>query len=176
MAVDKAQPVQTLAKILADPRGRVFVSRLNDKDVELCIEILDQARSRSTLALSPPQTISSGDLRVHLKPAEKQIFFVILRRLVERHEVLPNRIVVQEEIEVQDRILASGGFSDVRCGTYMGRLVAVKTARIAPRDDFQRIRKVSINVGQSGFGLNHSAPSNFAKKSSSGVCCPTRTS
>ena len=41
-AVDKAQAVQTLAKTLADPRGRVFVPRLNDKDAELCIEILDR--------------------------------------------------------------------------------------------------------------------------------------
>lgn len=40
--VDKVRAVQTLGEILADPEGRVFVSRLDGKGAELCIEILDQ--------------------------------------------------------------------------------------------------------------------------------------
>ena len=36
---------------------------------------------------------------------------------------------ITERIEVEDKILASGGFSDVRRGRYMGHLVAVKTLR-----------------------------------------------
>jgi len=53
--------------------------------------------------------------------------------------------MITEKIEVEDQILASGGFSDVRRGRYMGRLVAVKTFRVWIGDDFQKIRKVSNN-------------------------------
>jgi len=67
-------------------------------------------------------------------------------------------MVVKEKIEVRDTILASGGFSDIRCGIYTGRLVAVKTARVTPWDNLQRIRKVSVDIGHSGHCLNRSAP------------------
>jgi len=40
-ATEAAQAVGTLAEILADKEGRVFISRLGGKDAELCIEILD---------------------------------------------------------------------------------------------------------------------------------------
>ena len=55
--------------------------------------------------------------------------------------------LIKDKIDVDDKILASGGFADVRCGTYMGGLVAVKTIRIdvAALDDPHKIRKVSIN-------------------------------
>jgi len=54
-------------------------------------------------------------------------------------------MTVTENIEVPDKIVASGGFADVRRGTYMGRFVAVKTVKIPEEGDFLRIRKVSIN-------------------------------
>jgi len=38
---DEAQAAQILAKILADKEGRDFISRLDKKNVESCIEILD---------------------------------------------------------------------------------------------------------------------------------------
>ena len=53
-------------------------------------------------------------------------------------------MIITEKIEVEDMVLASGGFADVRCGRYMGNLVAVKTLRVGPRDDFRKISKVSI--------------------------------
>jgi hypothetical protein len=56
---------------------------------------------------------------------------------------LPDSVIITENIEVSDKILASGGFADVRCGRYMGHLVAVKTLRVAVRDDLLRIREVS---------------------------------
>ena len=40
-AIDEVQAVQTLAEILADKEGGTFISRLDNKDAELCIEILD---------------------------------------------------------------------------------------------------------------------------------------
>jgi len=39
--IDEAKAVRTLAEILVDKEGRAFVSRLERKDAELCIEILD---------------------------------------------------------------------------------------------------------------------------------------
>jgi hypothetical protein len=54
-------------------------------------------------------------------------------------------MIITEKIEVSDKILASGGFADVRSGTHMGHLVAMKTMRVAPTDDFLKIRKVNIS-------------------------------
>ena len=56
-------------------------------------------------------------------------------------------MIIAEKIEVGEDILASGGFADVRSGTYMGqgRLFAVKTLRTAVTDDLQKIKKVSAN-------------------------------
>ena len=53
--------------------------------------------------------------------------------------------MIAEEIEVSDKVLASGGFADVRTGTYMGHLVAIKTLRVAEQDSLLKIRKVGIN-------------------------------
>ena len=114
----------------------------------------------------------------NLGPAERSHFSVMLRRLAERHELLPDRMVIKEELEVSDEILASGGFGDVRSGTYMGGRVAVKTARIAARDNLQQIRKVSINgifaSTWARFQLFH--PSDFTGRSPSGKRYPIRTS
>ena len=65
--------------------------------------------------------------------------------------------MITEEIKVSDEILASGGFADVRTGTYMGHLVAVKTMRVAKQDDFLKIRKVSIHdvLGYLKYGSDH---------------------
>ena len=39
--IDQTKAVRILADILVDKEGRVFISRLERKDAELCIEILD---------------------------------------------------------------------------------------------------------------------------------------
>jgi hypothetical protein len=39
---DEAKAVRTLAEILADRDGRTFISHLERKSAELCIEILDR--------------------------------------------------------------------------------------------------------------------------------------
>jgi len=62
------------------------------------------------------------------------------------------------DIEISDEILVSGGFADLRSGTYKGHIAAVKTMRIAARDDLQRIRKVNININCPGRGLIRSVP------------------
>ena len=53
-------------------------------------------------------------------------------------------MTITDNIDVEEDILASGGFADVRCGTYQGCRVAVKTLRIAEQDDVEKIRKVGI--------------------------------
>ena len=50
--------------------------------------------------------------------------------------------MITDKIEVSNEILASGGFSDIRTGPYLGALVAVKTVRVAEQDDFMKIREV----------------------------------
>jgi len=60
-ATDGVQAVQTLTGILADKKGRVFISRLGSKDAELCVEILDDVSHNLHSPHSPqPQTVSSG--------------------------------------------------------------------------------------------------------------------
>lgn len=54
------------------------------------------------------------------------------------------------EIETSDELLASGGFADLRSGRYKEHLVAIKTLRITARDDYVRIKKVSIDLGRPG--------------------------
>ena len=49
-ATDRAESVAILAKILADRGGRDFISRLDPKDVESCIEILDHVSRDLRLA------------------------------------------------------------------------------------------------------------------------------
>ena len=66
--------------------------------------------------------------------------------------------MIKGTFEVSDEISAAGGFGDVRSGIYNGELVAVKTARVAARDNIQKIRKVSISDIFTPRGPDHSAP------------------
>ena len=55
-------------------------------------------------------------------------------------------MVISEKIEVEDKIVANGGFADVRIGRCAGSFVAVKTLRAAATDDLQNLKKVSVTV------------------------------
>jgi len=157
-ATDEAQAVQTLAKILTDKDGRVLIRRLGSSDAGLCIGILSNVSRDLYLPLSQPYTVRQGITKYNLKPTEKRDFFVTLRRLAERHGQLPSCIMITEEIEISDEILACGGFAYVRSGTYKGRLVAVKTMMAKAREEFPKIRKVGINIGHRGRSLSYSTP------------------
>ena len=76
--------------------------------------------------------------------AEKQAFFLALRRLAGIHGRLPESMIIMNKIKVSSKKLATGGFANIRKGTYLGALVAVKTVRTDKQDDFMKIRKVSI--------------------------------
>ena len=54
-------------------------------------------------------------------------------------------MVLAGDIEIEDNILASGGFADVRMGEYAGHPVSVKRLRGTLEDDVQKIREVSVN-------------------------------
>ena len=102
----------------------------------------------------------------------------MLRRLAERHGRLPDRMMITETMEVSEKIVASGGCGDIRTGTYMGGLVAVKTARVAARDNFKKIKKVSFNEISvlTEDTVSMIPPSNFTGRFFSGKLYPIQTS
>jgi len=107
---------------------------------------------------------------------EKNTFFLMLRRLAECHDLLPDRLVLKEKVEIPDGILASAGSGDFRCRRYKGALVAVKTVGVPPQDDLQKIRKVSVS-GTFLFSLSRPfCSSDYTRKSFSGKRCHTGTS
>ena len=177
-AIDEVQAIQTLAEILTDMDGKAFIARLDSKDADLCVDILGNVSSDIHLLCSQPHPVHQGIAgEYQLRPTEKQAFFVALRRLAERHGLLPSRMRIAGRIEISDELLASSGFADLRSGTYKGCLVAIKTLRVTARDDFVRIRKVRVNGLASRDGVSqqfHS--SDFARKSSSGAPYRIRTS
>jgi len=143
-ATGEVLAVQSLAEIVADKAGRVFISRLDSGDAELCVKILDNV-SRDPRPPNSHLRLSRQGIPEHiLKPAEKQALFDMLRKLAGRHGLLPGHMRITEKVEVSDEILASGGFADLRSGSYGGHLVAMKTFRVSARDDFVKIRKVSV--------------------------------
>jgi len=54
-------------------------------------------------------------------------------------------MMITQNIDVSEKILANGGFTDVRTGTYKGHLVAVKSIRVSGQDNLEKIRKVSVD-------------------------------
>ena len=162
---DQAQAIQTLAEILTDKDGKAFISRLDYEDAGSCIEVLGNVSPNLHLLCSPPQPARQGIAAEHnLRPAEKQAFFVVLRRLAERHGLLPSSMRIEGRIDVSDELHASSGFADVRSGTYRGHLVAIKTLRVTARDDFVKIRKVRIKVDHPGCGLSIVPLQRFCKE------------
>ena len=153
-ATDGGQATHTMAEILADTDGKVFLLRLDSNDVESCIEMLGDVSSNPRLPPSQPQAVSQGIAEHNLRPAENQAFFVMLGRLAERHGLLPSCMRIAGKVEVSGRLLASNRFADLTTGTYGEHLVAIKTLRITARDDYVKIRKVSTGVGHPGYALS----------------------
>jgi len=116
---------------------------------------------QSVFTQPPPQASVQGITAQNLKPAEKQASFVALRELAGRHRLLPEHMKIAEKVSISDDTPIFGVFADVRYGMYEGRPVAVKAMRVTARDDFVEIRKVSINAGRPGHGLNNATPAIF---------------
>jgi len=167
--------VRSMAEIVAEKEGRVFLLSLGCKDAVLCIRVLDHVSRSFDLHGRYPRWSCQGITGHDFAPSEKHAFFLTLRRLAEHHGRLPDRMVITEGIEISDEVLASSGFADIRSGTYMGHRVAVKTIRVTAQDNFLKIRKVSINFGHPECGLTIPLR-DFARKLSCGARCPIRTS
>jgi len=155
---DEGKAVRTLSQIVLDKDGRTFVSNLERNDAELCIEILDRvSHDPYPLPSHHLRWFPQGIAEHKLKATEKQAFFVVLRRLAAIYGRLPESMMITEGIDVSGEIFVSGGFADIRAGTYGGHLVAVKTMRVAKQDDLLKIRKVSVHdiLGYSKYGSDH---------------------
>jgi len=124
-----------MAEILVGKEGRVFISRLGREDAELSIRILDRVSRDLHLSVPQPQTVRQGIMEHELKPPMKHAFFVALRRLAERHQLLPDRVKMKEKHEISDEIHVSGGFGE--------RRVAVKTGKAFGREDLQKLKKLA---------------------------------
>jgi hypothetical protein len=68
-ATDESKAVRTLAEILVDREGRALISRLERKEAELCIEILD--RVSRDLDLFPSFARSYGSVRASQNTVSK---------------------------------------------------------------------------------------------------------
>jgi hypothetical protein len=142
-ASDEGKAVRSLAEILVDKEGRIFISNLEREDAKLCIETLDRvSRNPHLLPSRSLRWLFQGIVEHNLKTSEKQAFLITLRRLAGIHGRLPDSMMITEEIKVSDKVLSSGGFADIRSGTYMGHLVAVKTLRVTDAYGLPKIRKV----------------------------------
>jgi len=140
---DKAKVVRAMTEILVSKEGRNAILCLEPKDAKLSIEILDRVSYDLCLPLSQLQTVRQGIMEHNLEPDERNAFFVALRRLAEHHQLLPDRVGMKEKHKVSEVVHASGGFGDVRPQQYMGRRVAVNTAKVIGTDDLQKMKKMT---------------------------------
>jgi hypothetical protein len=73
-------------------------------------------------------------------------------------------MVITKEVQVEDIPLASGGFTDLRHGIYMGHLVAVKTLRVEEQHAFLKTKKVNITgIVSANYRLNRSVPASLQR-------------
>ena len=128
---------------MVDKGGRVFISALEREDAELCVEVSDCVSCDLCLSHLPPHTVCQAITGHNLQPAERNAFFVVLRRLAECHRLLPDRMRIKEKVKVSDQVHASGGFGDLRSQLYMGRRAAVKTAKNLGLEDLQKMKQVT---------------------------------
>ena len=86
-------------------------------------------------------------------------------------------MIIAEKIEIGRNIVGSGGFADIKSGTYAGHAVAVKTLKIAVLDDIHKARSVSTNhIAPGSLRMDSTISRNFARKLCSGTRSPTQTS
>ena len=148
IAVDEAESVRNLAKILSSERGREFISNLDRTGTELCIEILDKVRSglpSSIHGYSLTNGMIQGLAKHAPRATEKQIFLNTLMKLAGKHLRLPSSMVITEgnDFSCSRWICAAGGFADIRQGWCNGYTVAVKTIRLHASDNLEQVGKVS---------------------------------
>ena len=116
-----------------------------------------------------------SDGRANNLPGSQRVVIFTTAQVVAYHytQVLPS-LRLTGKVQVEDKIIASGGFANLRHGRYMGNLVAVKTMRVAAQGDLSRMRRVSIDVGHPG-PVSCICPRNFVVKPPAGRKYPIQT-
>ena len=133
--------IRILGHALSSAEGREFFCALGPRDAGLCLELLDRV-SRYFPSSHNSQTTLQGLTKRPLDGGLKKIFLLTIITLAGRHGRLPSSFAITDKVEVSDKILASGGFADVRPGACGNRPVAVRTLRISPGGDMNKIRNV----------------------------------
>ena len=72
----------------------------------------------------------------------RQLALSILRKLCGRVGHLPESYLLSDRFDVSGRVLACGGFTEVRMGVFKGNNVAVKSLRVSLTNDKAKIRRV----------------------------------
>ena len=133
--------IRILGHAMSSTEGREFIYALGPRDAGLCLELLDRV-SRCFLSFHSSQTPLQGLTKRPLDGGLKKTFLLTMITLAGRHGRLPSSFAISDNVEVLDKILASGGFADVRPGVYGNRPVAVRTLRVSPGSDMNKIRNV----------------------------------
>ena len=105
----------------------------------------------------------------------RQLAFSILRKLSNRIGHLPGSYLLSDKFDISGKVVASGGFADVRKGVFKGKDVAVKTLRVSLTDDKGKIRRVRKRAALFR-QVAHTSYSTSVRKLPCGRTCPTQTS
>ena len=130
---------------LSSKDERTNILALSEDDARLFIEIIDRVHF-SRIFLDPCSIISSLGVKAfraaRLEPELRNLALNVLRRLCGRIGHLPQSYLLSDKFDVSGPPRASGGFADLRMGTFKGKNVAAKSLRVSESDDKARIRKV----------------------------------
>ena len=92
------------------------------------------------------KTLRAAKLEIELR----EIAFSVLRRLCGRIGYLPESYLLSNKFDLSENLSEGpdfvGSFADVRKGAFKGKDVAVKSSRVAERDDKMKIRKVRVQA------------------------------
>ena len=133
--------IRVLGRTMSSVEGREFICALGPRDAGLCLELLDRV-SRCFPSFHISQTALQGLTKRPLDGGLKKAFLLTTIALAGRHGRFPSSFVVADQVEISNKILASGGFADVKPGVYENRPVAVRALRILPGSDIKKIRTV----------------------------------
>ena len=105
----------------------------------------------------------------------RQVALGVLRELSNRTGHLPESYLLSDKFDISGKVVASGGFADVRKGMFKGKNVAVKTLKVLPTDDKAKIRRVRKRATLF-CRVAHTSHSTSVEKSPCGRTCLIRTS
>lgn len=133
--------IRILGHVLSSKEGREFICGLGPRDAGLCLELLDR------VSRYPPSRVPYTALQALAgRPLDgklKKTFLLTIITLAGRYGRFPGSLAITDQIEVSDKIIASGGFADVKYGVRRNHPVAVKVLRTPSGSDMEEVRKVN---------------------------------